>query len=259
MTAEGSLSEDKKFSAKIKGAGPKIDAFSLEKVEIASKGTVKAEAKFVGVVEGLDATFALEDGTRTAKKDVSAKVGATYTSSSVTGEVKVDVADGPIVEASLLFDVQRVLVGTKIVADTAGIKKADKPDRAAGVTDYDVIVGYRKEGTLIAAQTSDRLQNVKVGVSHRFKDGELAAAVTGATRIVKGDKAAEKVTVDVGTSWASDASTTIFAAVNNEGIARVAAATAVTPKTKITLCAQIDLQNIGRDVHKFGTKINVSL
>jgi hypothetical protein len=57
ITGEGKLGGGK-FASKLKLAGPKINQFSLDKIEFASKGTFKAEAKIANIVDALDATFA---------------------------------------------------------------------------------------------------------------------------------------------------------------------------------------------------------
>lgn len=57
LTGEGVL-KGGKFASKIKVAGPKIRNFSVDKIEVASKGTFKAEASLKAIIEGLDVDFA---------------------------------------------------------------------------------------------------------------------------------------------------------------------------------------------------------
>merc|ERR1719424_1619776 len=116
---ERSFTSGHTVEIKFKVAGPKFSNFSVDKVEVASKGTFKTETTFKGVTDGLDVTFALEDGTAASGKRSSAKVGADFATDAFSASVDVDIPNGPAVTAGGVFATHDAFIGAQAKFDAS--------------------------------------------------------------------------------------------------------------------------------------------
>eukprot|EP00540_Astrosyne_radiata_P001604 CAMPEP_0116827004 /NCGR_PEP_ID=MMETSP0418-20121206/2852_1 /TAXON_ID=1158023 /ORGANISM="Astrosyne radiata, Strain 13vi08-1A" /LENGTH=292 /DNA_ID=CAMNT_0004455719 /DNA_START=17 /DNA_END=895 /DNA_ORIENTATION=+ len=256
FTGEGKVSGGK-FSSKIKASGVKVNRFAIDKVEIASKGTIKADGKFAGIVKGLDLTFAFEDGTAASGTDISAKVGGEFATDAADVTIDVDVAKGPSAKATALFAKSNAVVGVSAAVNTAEISKG-----LGAFSAYDFLLGYKTGGFTGGVEVTNKLSTVSVGAIQKNDNGSFAVktglALAGAG---KGDKAAKflgGVDIQAGGSFVYDPSLTVHAAINQAGTLRLATENKISNTATLTLGGAIDLTAIGRDVHSVSTKLSIS-
>jgi hypothetical protein len=257
FTGEGKVSGGK-FSSKIKAAGVKVNRFSVDKVEIASKGTIKADGKFAGIVKGLDLTFALEDGTAASGTDISAKVGGEYASELVDVTVDVDLAKGPSAKVTALLTKDAALAGASASVNTADLSKG-----LGAFSAYDFLLGYTTGGFTGAVEVTKKLSHVSIGAIQKNDKGSFVVK-TGVS--LAADKAEDKkvakilggVNVQAGASFVYDPSLTVHADVNQAGTLRIATENKLSSMATLTLGGSVDLTAIGRDVHSVSTKLSIS-
>jgi hypothetical protein len=258
FTGEGNVTGGK-FSSKIKASGVKVNRFSVDKVEIASKGTVKAEGKFAGVVKGLDLTFAVEDGTAASGAAISAKVGGEFSSDLADVTASVDVAKGPSAHVSAMFSKGSAHFGAKASMNTAELSKG-----LGAFSAYDFLLGYTNGGLTGAVEVNKKLSSLRIAAHHKGEsssfivDTSVGLAGKGAAKDTAPKKLMDDVKVRLGGSYKYDSALTLLADVDQAGTLRVATENKVSNMATLTLGGSVDLTAIGRDVHSVSTKLSIS-
>ena len=258
MTGEGSISKTG-FASKIKVAGPKFDKFSVDKVEIASAGVVKAETTFSGIMDGVDAAFKLTDGTAASGTATSTTIGVTYSGDAATVVGECDVTGGPSASVNAL-----VSFGDAVVGADAKLKPTELSKGLGAFSAYDFLVGYTKGSFTGGVSVTKKLGNVSIQGIQKGAEGSIVCKSDikiGAAKKDAKDAAAkfmDSVSISLGASRKIDDSLSVFAAVDNAGIVRLAAKNSLSKSTSLLLSADLDTTAIGRDVHTGSTKLSFS-
>merc|ERR1719424_2230327 len=224
---ERSFTSGHTVEIKFKVAGPKFSNFSVDKVEVASKGTFKTETTFKGVTDGLDVTFALEDGTAASGKRSSAKVGADFATDAFSASVDVDIPNGPAVTAGGVFATHDAFIGAQAKFDASQLAKG-----AGAFSAYDFLVGYKAGGFTGGVEVGGKLSTVTVSGIQNGAAGSVAAAA--------------KVPVDaLGKSGDKKGAKKVIEGVDIQ----LGASRKISASPTLLLSADLDLSAIGRDVH----------
>jgi hypothetical protein len=212
-------------------------------------------------------TRSLEDGTAASGAKTAAKVGVNYVNDTVAVTTEVDVVNGPAAKVSAMTH-----VGGAHVGFSAALNAAKLSTGLAAFSAYDILVGYKSGGFTGGVEVTGKLTNVAVaavqksgantfvgkasmGVTAFGKAGGKAdakAAKPAAAKLISG------VSVEVGASRKVDSALTVFGAVNDDGLLKLAALNTISPAATLLLSADVQLKSVGRDVHSISTKFSYS-
>lgn len=236
FTSEGKL-KSKGFDATVKAEFAK-DSFKVDKIELASAGTLVAEFKLAGLTDGLDLTFKAHESLRTAGTLSYGKLGATYKADSLRVDTEVDLINGPTVDASAVFGYQNVSVGA-----TATFNAGAKENQLSG---YGVGLAYAGAGFSVGARTLNKFGNVEAGLIHAVNSNTKVAA-TAAFALPSGKGETAPWTVAVGGSHGA-----VQAKIDTSGKVSANYETKLNSCATLTFAAAVDATNLGSDKHSLG-------
>jgi len=230
---------------------------SLDKLEVASAGTVKADISVPDLVPNTKITFKVEDG-HAAGANTSGKFGVeTVQDFGVSAGVKAELdavqGDGSF---SVLLKKSGVLVGANTAFTTPLAPAADAKKAKAGfnVTGYDFLLGYTTGAATFGVQTGKKVSNATAFV-HAAVTPQVTVAAQAEAALAKGAKG---IKASIGGSYKVDKDVTLYGSIDNKAVIKGAAALAVAPKASLTVFGELNALKIEEDgKHFFGTKLSL--
>lgn len=250
LKSEGKLGKDK-FSAKLQAAF-KRNNLEFKDIAIDTNAKVSGKMNLKGVADGLDLTFAAEDGLVTANS-CAAKFGLAYKNAEFgTFNTAVNVIDGPVVTADALVNYQGFLVGGEVELNT-GVRAGTGLDWSK----YNVGLGY-DGGDFRVGVTSSKKFGAFTGAYYQKVNADTKVAAKADYTVQSGDKksAANAVTVAVGGSYNLSSDTTVNGMFNSAGQVSGSYTQAFNKAVTLTAAAQVNAMDLGADDHKFGLTLN---
>lgn len=244
--ADGKLGKDK-FTGSLEGAFT-YNNLEFKDIKIDTNSKVSGKMNLTGVADGLDVTFAAEDGLVTANS-CSAKFGVKYTQADLgTFNAAVNVIEGPVVTADGLVNYNGLLVGGAVELNT-GLKSGGNLDW----TQYNVGLGY-DGGDFRVGVTSDKKFSQFTGAYFQKVNSDTQVAAKADYTVQAADKAsaANAVTVSVGGSYNLSGDTTVNGMFNSKGQVSGSYTQAFNSTVTLTAAAQVNAMDLGADDHKFG-------
>lgn len=236
----------------------KTSPVSLDKFEVGSDGTVKADLSLPEVAANTTASFKVEDGSRASSAKISGKFGVeTVQQVGVQAGVKADFdavqGDGSF---SVLLKKSGVLVGANTAFTTPLAPAADAKKAKAGfnVTGYDFLLGYTTGAATFGVQTGKKVSNATAFV-HAAVTPQVTVAAQAEAALAKGAKG---IKASIGGSYKVDKDVTLYGSIDNKAVIKGAAALAVAPKASLTVFGELNALKIEEDgKHFFGTKLSL--
>lgn len=199
--------------------------FSLDKLAVkagkAGKVTFSAETSLVGVAPGLKFTFKGDDANE-------GKLGAEYTTDSMTLTGELDVNRLTALEVSSAFAVNNFVAGAEVSYDGAA-----KGGASEGLKTLNLGASYQTNDLFLGVVTQNKFKGAKVSALTRVMPN-----VTLATEVTAAGSA---VSANLGAIYACHSSTTLRAKASTSK--ELAASVSYTPvkKTNIVVAASFDL------------------
>jgi hypothetical protein len=245
LKSKGVLGKDK-FKANIEAAFTRNN-LEFSDIAIDTSAKVAGKMKLKGVADGLDVTFAAEDGLVSANS-CSAKFGLAYKKDNATFNTAVNVIDGPVVTADTLVNYQGFLIGGQVELNT-GMRAGTGLDW----TKYNVGLGY-DGGDFRVGVTSAKKFGAFTGAYYQKVNADTKVAAKADYTVQAGDKksAGDAVTVAVGGSYNMSADTTVNGMFNSKGQVSGSYTQAFNKSVTLTAAAQVNAMDLGADDHKFG-------
>lgn len=244
FTTEGTLGS-KGFESKLKAEFSR-GAFVVDKLEVASAGTLDGEFKLVDF-QGVDLSFKAHESLRTAGTLSKGVLGVTYKNDSTRVDAEVDVINGPTAKAAAMFGYDAFRVGA------TGTFNA----KSGGLSDYGVALGYRGNGFNAGARTTNKFGNVEAGLFQEV-NSKCTFAATASFAVPKGDAETDPWAVSLGGAYKLDGGASVQASVDSNGNVGGNYETTVAGGVTLGVAASIDATNLGSDKHKFGLGLTFS-
>jgi len=250
MKAEGVLGADN-FKGKL------VTGFSRNNLEfkdltIDTSSNVKGKMKLKGVAKGMDLTFDAEDGLVAANK-CAARFGLAYKKADFgTFNAKVNLIDGPVVNADTLVSYKGFLIGGEVEIDT-GMRNA----KALDWNKYNVGLAYDGGDFRVGVQSAKKFSKY-TGAFYQNVNSTTAVAAKADYTVQDGEKksASDAVVVSVGASYAVSGDTTVNGMFNSKGQVSASCTQAFNSAVTLTAAAQVNAMDLGSDDHQFGLTLN---
>jgi len=260
FTLDGSI-QDKDGSAasniKVEYA---FDNIKVDKLTLGTDKKIVGEFTYKGAAPNTDMTFKFQDGSRASGADITASVGAVYTDSdnALTLTADADILDGPKFDFSGVFGYQGFLVGgsasvaTSLLASGDAAAKDAKDAAPVGLSNYNVLLGYRSGDYTLAAQTEDSLSKASVSLVHNASDALSTGAIAGFD--VSGSSAFD---ITLGAQYKLDGDSTVSGAANSAGKVSLNYKQKVSDFATFSASGQVDPLALDSDNHKFGLTLTL--
>mmetsp|Transcript_54002 Transcript_54002/g.109869 ORF Transcript_54002/g.109869 Transcript_54002/m.109869 type:complete len:290 (-) Transcript_54002:241-1110(-) len=249
LKSQGVLGKDK-FRASVEAAF-NHNNLEFKDIKVDTNAKVSGKMNLKSVADGLDVTFAAEDGLVSANS-CAAKFGLAYKNADFgTFNTAVNVIDGPVVTADTLINYQGFLVGGEVELDT-GVRAGT----GLNWNKYNVGLGY-DGGDFRVGVTSSKKFGAFTGAYYQKVNSDTKVAAKADYTVQSGDKkaAGNAVTVAVGGSYALSADTTVNGMFNSKGQVSGSYTQAFNKSVTLTAAAQVNAMDLGADDHKFGLNL----
>lgn len=246
VKTQGKLS-GKGFSGKLEGSFSRNN-LEFKDVTIDTKSNVSGKMNLKGVADGLDLTFAAEEGL-VAAGNSAARFGFNYAAKDLgTVNMDVNVIDGPVVSADALVNYNGVLVGGEVELDT-GLRSSKNMDW----TKYNVGLGYDGGDFRVGVTSFKKFSQFKGGFYQKVNaDTKVAATVDYTVQDGEKKSAGDAVVLAVGGAYAMSADTTVNGMFNSKGQVSASYTQAFNSAVTLVAASQVNAMDLGSDDHKFG-------
>eukprot|EP01138_Halocafeteria_seosinensis_P009166 gb/GECG01009367.1/.p1 GENE.gb/GECG01009367.1/~~gb/GECG01009367.1/.p1 ORF type:complete len:307 (+),score=57.39 gb/GECG01009367.1/:1-921(+) len=251
-TAEGGVSK-KGGTGSLKAEYKKGD-FNVDKVQIGTDQKIGVDLSLKNFAPNTKALFKVEDGTRAS----GAKTSATFGLETVqnfgvqTGlEADFDVVNATA-NASTLFNYQGFLFGASGSLNT---HINDNDSKGLEPTAYDVLVGYKANGSTFGLQTEKKFSSA---TAFFYNEANKDFTVTGKASFGLNASALKQVDLEFGGKYKWDDASTLYGSVNRKADIKFAHEQKISPKATLNLYAEVKAVDLASDQHKLGSKLSLS-